>query len=71
MCDSGRKSDKLSIEHVASVMGIKPCGAYHRASTDADTLAKIVIRALKDRRDGFFIPGKDGQPYRYAKFSVD
>jgi DNA polymerase III epsilon subunit-like protein len=62
MALSGRRTDKLSVEAVASVMGIRPEGRYHRALTDAVTEAKILKRVFADLDGGFFAPGPPGRP---------
>jgi inhibitor of KinA sporulation pathway (predicted exonuclease) len=69
---SGRRSDKLGVETVASAMGIQPDGRYHRALTDAVTEAKILQRVFADLEGGFFVPGSPGKPrpyYRLEKLS--
>ena len=59
---SGRRTDKLGVETVASMMGIQPEGRYHRALTDAVTEAKILQRVFADLESGFFAPGPPGKP---------
>lgn len=59
---SGRRTDKLGVETVASAMGIQPEGRYHRALTDAVTEAKILQRIFADLDGGFFVPGPPGKP---------
>jgi len=65
MALSGRRTDKLSVETVASAMGIQPDGRYHRALTDAVTEAKILQRIFFDLEGGFFAPGPPGRPRSY------
>lgn len=62
MALSGRRTDKLGVETVASAMGIQPEGRYHRALTDAVTEAKILQRIFADLEGGFFAPGPPGKP---------
>ena len=62
---SGRRTDKLGVDSVASAMGIQPEGRYHRALTDAVTEAKILQRIFADLEGGFFVPGPPGHPYPY------
>lgn len=62
MALSGRRTDKLGVETVASAMGILPEGRYHRALTDAVTETKILQRVFADPEGGFFAPGPPGKP---------
>jgi inhibitor of KinA sporulation pathway (predicted exonuclease) len=64
---SGRRTDKLGVDSVASAMGIQPEGRYHRALTDAVTEAKILQRIFADLESGFFVPGPPGHPYPYFR----
>ena len=69
---SGRRTDKLGVETVASMMGVQPEGRYHRALTDAVTEAKILQRVCADLEGGFFAPGPPGKPrphFRIEKIS--
>lgn len=52
---SGRRADKLSVEHVARIMGIKPKGRYHNALVDAEVEADILLRIFEDLNGGAFI----------------
>lgn len=65
MALSGRGTNKMALGHVASVMGIKPEGEYHRALTDALVTAKIVKRAMDDLSQGYFL--KQDSKYRHIK----
>lgn len=67
MALSGRRTDKLGVETVASAMGIQPEGRYHRALTDAVTEAKIFQRVFVDLKGGFFAPEQPGKPYSYYR----
>ena len=67
MALSGRRTDKLGVETVASTMGIAPEGRYHRALTDAVTEAKILQRVFADLEGGFFAPGPPGKPRSYFR----
>lgn len=67
MALSGRRTDKLSVETVASAMGIQPDGRYHRALTDAVSEAKILQRIFADLEGGFFAPGSPGKPRSYLR----
>lgn len=58
MSMSGHRTDKLSVEHVADVMGIKPVGNYHNAMVDAQTEADILRRIFTDFNNGVFVDGK-------------
>jgi len=59
---SGRRTHKLGVETVASMMGVQPEGRYHRALTDAVTETKILQRVFADLEGGFFAPGPPGKP---------
>lgn len=52
---SGKRTDKLSVERVASYMNINPEGQYHRAIVDAKVEAAILIRIMKDLSEGHFM----------------
>lgn len=67
MALSGRRTDKLGVDTVASAMGIQPDGRYHRALTDAVTEAKILQRVFADLANGFFTPGQPGKPHSYFR----
>lgn len=67
MALSGRRTDKLGVETVASAMGVQPEGRYHRALTDAVTEAKILQRIFADLEGGFFTPGPPGKPRSYLR----
>jgi DNA polymerase III epsilon subunit-like protein len=67
MALSGRRTDKLGVETVASEMGIHPDGRYHRALTDAVTEARILQRVFADLENGFFAPGLPGRPHSYFR----
>jgi DNA polymerase III epsilon subunit-like protein len=66
---SGRRTDKLSVEHLASLMNISPEGDFHRAIVDAQVQTKIVQRALHDLSSGFFLPNSDNKHYDLIKIS--
>lgn len=67
MALSGRRTDKLGVETVATAMGIQPDGRYHRALTDAVTEAKILQRLFTDLEGGFFAPSPPGKPRSYLR----
>lgn len=67
MALSGRRTDKLGVETVASAMDIQPDGRYHRALTDAVSEAKILKRVFADLLGGFFAPGQPGKPHSYFR----
>jgi len=64
---SGRRTDKLGVDTVASAMGVQPDGRYHRALTDAVTEAKILQRVFADLEGGFFAPGLSGKARSYFR----
>lgn len=55
---SDRRTDKLSVEHVANVMGIEADGTYHDALVDAKTEASILQRIFDDLNKGVFFNGQ-------------
>lgn len=61
---SGRRTDKLNLQIMADLMGIKPEGTYHRAITDALVTARVLQRVWQDLQ-GFHIPGKDSEPFQH------
>lgn len=61
---SGRRMDKISLEGLAEAFGLKPEGTWHRALTDAKITAGILIEIWR-AMGGFFVPGKEGEPYRH------
>lgn len=52
---SGRRTDRLSVEHVADIMGVKPEGKYHDALTDAQVTSNILLKVFDDLDQGVFI----------------
>ena len=52
---SGRRTDKMSVETIAQLMGVKPTGKFHDALVDAETTAKIALRIFEDLDNGVFI----------------
>lgn len=61
---SGRRADKLSVEHVARIMGIEPSGKYHNALVDAETEADILLRIFDDLDGGVFI---DSELFKFTR----
>jgi inhibitor of KinA sporulation pathway (predicted exonuclease) len=54
---SNHRTDKLSVSHVAEVMGIKPIGKYHNAYYDAEMESSILRRVFSDFNSGTFVNG--------------
>jgi DNA polymerase III alpha subunit (gram-positive type) len=52
---SGRRTDKMSVESISQLMGIKPQGKFHDASVDAEMTAKIALRIFEDLDNGIFV----------------
>jgi DNA polymerase III epsilon subunit-like protein len=52
---SGRRVDRLSVEHVADIMGIEISGRLHNALTDAQITSEIMLRIFEDLDQGVFI----------------
>ena len=67
---SGRRTDKVNLEFFAQHFKLVPQGRYHRALTDAAMTAEILVHLWKDL-EGFFVPGKEGEPYRSARVVWD
>lgn len=58
---SGRRTDRLSVEHVADIMGIKSEGNYHDALTDARVTSEILLKIFDDLNQGVFIYDDKGK----------
>lgn len=67
---SGRRTDKISLEFFVQQFGLKVEGRLHRALTDAKVTAEVLCRVWNDL-GGFFVPAKEGEPYRHLKVSLD
>ncbi len=52
---SGRKCDKMSVESISKLMGIKIEGKLHNALVDAELTAQIAINIFNDLDGGVFI----------------
>lgn len=67
---SGRRTDKLNLEIMAKDLGLEPDGRLHRALTDADLTARVLIE-LWHQLQGVFVPGpKEGEPWTHLKVSL-
>lgn len=64
---SGRRTDRLSVEHVCNIMGIIPKGKYHDALTDAHAEADILLKIFDDLSNGIFIEDGDKGKNRLLK----
>jgi inhibitor of KinA sporulation pathway (predicted exonuclease) len=58
---SGRRTDRISVSHVADIMGIRPEGEYHNALTDAKITSEIMLRIFNDLDHGVFIKDDKGK----------
>lgn len=67
---SGRRTDKISLEFFAQQFEIQVEGRLHRALTDAKLTAEVLRRVWAEM-GGFFVPGREGEPYRHMKFIED
>lgn len=68
---SGRRTDKLSVETVARIMGISPEGKYHDALVDAKTTAQIALKIFDDLNNGFFIDNDKNGKADHFKISKE
>ena len=66
---SGRRTDKMSVEHLAKLMEIPQIGKYHDAEVDAIMTAKIVQRIMSDLDNGFFVDQAHKGKSLYLKIS--
>jgi len=55
---SGRRTDKLSVQHVANILSLEPSGSYHDALVDAKMEARILKRIFDDLDGGTYVNGK-------------
>lgn len=65
---SGRRTDKTNLPTLAAELGVKPQGAYHRAITDAQVTADVLVQ-LWHQLQGVFVPGKEGEAF--AHYSLE
>lgn len=70
LSQSGRRTDKISLEFFAEHFGVAVDGTWHRALTDAQVTAATLVSVWRDLQ-GFFIPGKEGDPHRLVKWSME
>ena len=66
---SGRRTDKISLEFFAQHFGVEDV-TWHRALADARVTARALTGVWKDLQ-GFFVPGKPGEPYRRVQVSTE
>jgi len=64
---SGRRTDKIGLEFFAQHFGLGQV-AWHRALADAKVTAVTLVRVWKELQ-GFFVPLKEGEPYRHFEVS--
>lgn len=70
LSQSGRRTDKISLEFFAGHFGLKVDGSWHRALTDAQVTAGTLVGVWNDLQ-GFFVPVKEGDPHRLVKWSME
>ena len=70
LSQSGRRTDKISLEFFAEHFGVKVEGNWHRALTDAQATAGALVGIWKDL-EGFFVPLKEGEPHRLVRWSTE
>lgn len=70
LSQSGRRTDKISLEFFADHFGLKVDGTWHRALTDAQVTAGTLAAVWKDL-EGFFVPVKEGDPHRLVRWSTE
>ena len=70
LSQSGRRTDKVSLEFFAEHFGIRVEGPWHRALTDAQATAGTLAAIWRDL-EGFFVPIKEGEPHRLVRWSTD
>ena len=70
LSQSGRRTDKISLEFFADHFKIPVDGTWHRALTDAQVTAGTLAAVWKDL-EGFFIPVKEGEPHRPVRLSME
>jgi len=70
LSQSGRRTDKISLEFFAEHFGLPVEGTWHRALTDAQITAGTLAAIWNDLA-GFFVPIKEGEPHRLVRWSTD
>ena len=70
LSQSGRRTDKISLEFFAEHFNLKVEGNWHRALTDAQVTAGALVGIWKDLQ-GFFVPLKEGEPHRLVRWSTE
>ncbi len=63
LSQSGRRTDKISLEFFAQHYQLPLDGTWHRALVDAKVTAGTLAGIWHDLQ-GFFVPVKEGEPYR-------
>jgi len=70
LSQSGRRTDKMSLEFFAEQFHLPVEGTWHRALTDAQVTAGILVEIWKEL-EGFFVPVKEGEPHRLVKWTME
>ena len=70
LSQSGRRTDKVSLEFFAQHFAIPVEGSWHRALVDARVTALTMVHIWKDIQ-GFFVPVKEGEPHHLVRFQPD
>jgi DNA polymerase III epsilon subunit-like protein len=68
LSQSGRRTDKIGLEFFAQHFGLGDV-TWHRALSDARVTAATLAGVWKDLQ-GFFVPVKEGEPYRLVRLST-
>ncbi len=68
LSQSGRRTDKIGLEFFADHFGLGEV-TWHRALADARVTALTLVRIWRDLQ-GFFVPAKEGEPYRHVQVST-
>jgi DNA polymerase III epsilon subunit-like protein len=66
---SGRRTDKIGLEFFAQHFGMETV-RWHRALADARATA-LTLKGVWTDLQGFFVPGKPGEPYRRVQVSTE
>jgi DNA polymerase III epsilon subunit-like protein len=60
---SGRRTDKMSVQHCAEEMSLVPTGPYHSALVDALMTARIFQRVMKEISGGVWLHSGTSKKY--------
>lgn len=68
LSQSGRRTDKIGLEFFAQHFGVGEV-TWHRALSDARVTA-VTLAGIWNDLQGFFVPMKEGEPYRHVGVST-